>query len=180
VTATNLARTNRLPGLGCLFDGSLARLPVRLAQMKGGHWSLEIAREGADVAFSYLSEHQDAKKTESLVAEAGRKAALLPGDIGERSISERIAREAVDAFGSIDILVNNAAFQRSYDNFEDISDDEFEETYRVNVFAMVRLCKALLPQMKPGGTIINSSSMQSFGPSPILVGYLCVDEGSYC
>src|ERR1700740_291663 len=88
VTATNLARTNRLPGLGCLFDGSLARLPVRLAQMKGGHWSLEIAREGADVAFSYLSEHQDAKKTESLVAEAGRKAALLPGDIGERSISE--------------------------------------------------------------------------------------------
>ena len=133
--------------------------------------ALAFAREGADIAISYLSEHQDAKKTENLVAEAGRKAALFPGDISDRSISERIAREAVDAFGSIDILVNNAAFQRSYDNFEDISDEEFEETYQVNVFAMFRLCKALLPQMKPGGTIINTASIQSFDPTPTLIAY---------
>ncbi|HEX6566269.1 MAG TPA: SDR family oxidoreductase [Chthoniobacterales bacterium] len=133
--------------------------------------ALAFAREGADVAISYLSEHQDAKKTENLVTEAGRKAALLPGDISDRSVTERIAREAVDAFGSIDILVNNAAFQRSYDNFEDISEDEFEETYRVNVFAMFRLCKALLPQMGPGGTIINTGSIQSFDPTPTLIAY---------
>lgn len=133
--------------------------------------ALAFAREGADVAISYLSEHQDAKKTESLVTEAGRKAALLPGDIGDRSISERIAKEAIDAFGGIDILVNNAAFQRTYENFEDISDDEFEETYRVNVFAMFRLCKALLPQMRPGGAIINTGSIQSFDPTPTLIAY---------
>ena len=71
---------------------------------------------------------------------------MLPGDIGDLSVSKAVAEKAIDAFGAIDILVNNAAFQRTYENFEDISDDEFEETYRVNVFAMFRLCKALLPQ----------------------------------
>jgi len=133
--------------------------------------ALAFAREGADVAISYLSEDEDAKEPERLIIEAGRKAVLLPGDIGERSVSAAVARKAIDALGSIDILVNNAAFQRSYDNFEDISDDEFEETYRVNVFAMFRLCKALLPQMKPGGSIINTGSIQSFDPSASLIAY---------
>ncbi len=118
--------------------------------------ALAFAREGADVAISYLSEDRDAKETERLVTQAGRKAVLLPGDIGERFVPQAVARKAVDAFGTIDILVNNAAFQRSYERFEDISDDEFEETYRVNVFAMFRLCQALLPQMKEGGSIINT------------------------
>jgi NAD(P)-dependent dehydrogenase (short-subunit alcohol dehydrogenase family) len=133
--------------------------------------ALAFAREGADVAISYLSEDEDAQETERLIIEAGRKAVLLPGDIGERSVSAAVARKAIDALGSIDILVNNAAFQRSYDNFEDISDDEFEETYRVNVFAMFRLCKALLPQIKPGGSIINTGSIQSFDPSASLIAY---------
>jgi NAD(P)-dependent dehydrogenase (short-subunit alcohol dehydrogenase family) len=133
--------------------------------------ALAFAREGADVAISYLSEDEDAQETERLIIEAGRKAVLLPSDIGERSVSAAVARKAIDALGSIDILVNNAAFQRSYDNFEDISDDEFEETYRVNVFAMFRLCKALLPQMKPGGSIINTGSIQSFDPSASLIAY---------
>jgi NAD(P)-dependent dehydrogenase (short-subunit alcohol dehydrogenase family) len=133
--------------------------------------ALAFAREGADVAISYLSEDEDAQETERLIIEAGRKAVLLPGDIGERSVSAAVARKAIDALGSIDILVNNAAFQRRYDNFEDISDDEFEETYRVNVFAMFRLCKALLPQMKPGGSIINTGSIQSFDPSASLIAY---------
>ena len=133
--------------------------------------ALAFAREGADVAISYLSEDEDAQETERLIIEAGRKAVLLPGDIGERSVSAAVARKAIDALGSIDILVNNAAFQRSYDNFEDISDDEFEETYRVNIFAMFRLCKALLPQMKPGGSIINTGSIQSFDPSASLIAY---------
>jgi NAD(P)-dependent dehydrogenase (short-subunit alcohol dehydrogenase family) len=133
--------------------------------------ALAFAREGADVAISYLSEDEDAQETERLIIEAGRKAVLLPSDIGERSVSAAVARKAIDALGSIDILVNNAAFQRSYDNFEDISDDEFEETYRVNVFAMFRLCKALLPQMKPGGSISNTGSIQSFDPSASLIAY---------
>jgi NAD(P)-dependent dehydrogenase (short-subunit alcohol dehydrogenase family) len=133
--------------------------------------ALAFAREGADVAISYLSEEQDARETERLVREAGRKALLLPGDISEKPVTRTVARKALDTFGSIDILVNNAAFQRTYKNFDDISDDEFEETYRVNVFAMFRLCKALLPQMKAGGSIINTGSIQSFDPSATLIAY---------
>jgi NAD(P)-dependent dehydrogenase (short-subunit alcohol dehydrogenase family) len=95
----------------------------------------------------------------------------LSGDIGERPVSTAVARKAMDAFGNIDILVNNAAFQRSYDNLEDISDDEFEETYSVNIFAVFRLCKAVLPQMKAGGSIINTGSIQSFDPGANLIAY---------
>jgi hypothetical protein len=133
--------------------------------------ALAFAREGADVAISYLSEHEDAQETERLVTDAGRKALLLPGDIAERSVCATITERALDAFGQIDILVNNAAFQRTYERFEDISDDEFEETYRVNVFAMFRLCKAVLPRMRPGGSIINLGSIQSFDPSASLIAY---------
>jgi NAD(P)-dependent dehydrogenase (short-subunit alcohol dehydrogenase family) len=133
--------------------------------------ALAFAREGADVAISYLSEERDALETQRLVTEAGRKAVLLPGDIGERSVCESVAQQAIDALGTIDILVNNAAFQRTYEKFEDIPDDEFEEAYRVNVFAMFRLCKAILPQMKEGGSVINTGSIQSFDPSESLIAY---------
>jgi NAD(P)-dependent dehydrogenase (short-subunit alcohol dehydrogenase family) len=133
--------------------------------------ALAFAREGADVALSFLSEEEDAQETERLVLEAGRKAILLPGDIGEPSVPKAVAKQAVDSLGAIDILVNNAAFQRTYEKFEDISDAEFEETYRVNVFAVFRLCQAILPQMKAGGSIINTGSIQSFDPSPSLIAY---------
>ena len=133
--------------------------------------ALAFAREGADVAISYLSEEADARETERLVTEAGCKAVLLPGDIGETGVSESVARKALDAFGTIDLLVNNAAYQRTYEKFEDIPDEEFEETYRVNVFAMFRLCKAILPTMRKGGSIINTASIQSFDPSPNLIAY---------
>jgi NAD(P)-dependent dehydrogenase (short-subunit alcohol dehydrogenase family) len=133
--------------------------------------AIAFAREGADVAISYLSEEKDARETERLVTEAGRQAVLLPADIGEASGSKAVAQKAIEAFGTIDILVNNAAFQRTYEKFEDISDDEFEETYRVNIFAMFRLCKAILPQMKAGGSIINTGSIQSFDPSSNLIAY---------
>jgi NAD(P)-dependent dehydrogenase (short-subunit alcohol dehydrogenase family) len=155
--------TGQLKGLHALITGADSGIGRAVA--------LAFAREGADVAISYLSEHQDAKETEHLVTEAGRKAVLIPGDIAERSVTKEVAQKAIDAFGSIDILVNNAAFQRSYGNFEDISDEEFEETYRVNVFAMFRLCKAILPQMQPGGSIINAGSIQSFDPSENLIAY---------
>jgi NAD(P)-dependent dehydrogenase (short-subunit alcohol dehydrogenase family) len=155
--------TGRLKGRTALVTGADSGIGRAVA--------LAFAREGADVAISYLSEDRDAKETERLVTEAGRKAILLPGDIGERYVPQAVARKAVDAFGTVDILVNNAAFQRTYENFEDISDDEFEATYRVNVFAMFRLCKALLPQMKQGGSIINTGSIQSFDPSANLIAY---------
>ena len=155
--------TGRLDGRRALITGADSGIGRAVA--------LAFAREGADVAISYLSEETDARETERLVTEAGRKAVLLPGDIGESTVCEAVARKAMDAFGAIDILVNNAAFQRTYEKFEDIPDDEFEETYRVNVFAMFRLCKAILPQMKEGGSIINTASIQSFDPSPNLIAY---------
>jgi len=155
--------TGRLDGRRALITGADSGIGRAVA--------LAFAREGADVAISYLSEETDARETERLVTEAGREAVLLPGDIGESTVCEAVAWKAMDAFGTIDILVNNAAFQRTYEKFEDIPDDEFEETYRVNVFAMFRLCKALLPQMKEGGSIINTASIQSFDPSPNLIAY---------
>jgi NAD(P)-dependent dehydrogenase (short-subunit alcohol dehydrogenase family) len=155
--------TGRLKGRHALITGADSGIGRAVA--------LAFAREGADVAISYLSEETDAQETERLVTEAGCKAVLLPGDIGERRVSEAVARKAIEAFGIIDILVNNAAFQRTYEKFEDISDDEFEETYRVNVFAMFRICKAILPQMKEGGSIINTGSIQSFDPSANLIAY---------
>jgi NAD(P)-dependent dehydrogenase (short-subunit alcohol dehydrogenase family) len=155
--------TGRLKGRHALITGADSGIGRAVA--------LAFAREGSDVAISYLCEEKDALETERLVVEAGRKAVLLPGDIGERSVPESVARKAMEAFGSLDILVNNAAFQRTYERFEDIPEDEFEETYRVNVFAMFRLCKAILPQMKEGGAIINTGSIQSFDPSENLIAY---------
>jgi NAD(P)-dependent dehydrogenase (short-subunit alcohol dehydrogenase family) len=155
--------TGRLKGRNALITGGDSGIGRAVA--------LAFAREGADVAISYLSEDADARETERLVSEAGRKTVLLRGDIGERGMSEAIARKATDAFGTIDILVNNAALQRTYEKFEEIPDDEFEQTFRVNIFAMFRLCKALLPQMKKGGSIINTGSIQSFDPSPTLIAY---------
>ena len=155
--------TGRLEGRHALITGADSGIGRAVA--------IAFAREGADVAISYLSEETDARETERLVTEAGRRAVLLPGDIGQRTVVETVARKAIDALGSIDLLVNNAAFQRTYEKFEDIPDDEFEEAYRVNVFAMFRLCKVILPQMNESGSIINTASIQSFDPSPNLLAY---------
>jgi NAD(P)-dependent dehydrogenase (short-subunit alcohol dehydrogenase family) len=133
--------------------------------------AIAFAREGADVGISFLSETEDAKESARLVKEAGRTALMLPGDIADKKVCQKIAKTAVSELGGIDILVNNAAFQRSYDHINDISDEEFEETFRVNLFAPFRLAKALLPQMKAGGSIINSASIQSYDPSPNLIAY---------
>lgn len=133
--------------------------------------ALAFAREGADVAIGYHSEDEDAEETRRLVADAGRKAVLLRGDIGDPTECETVAETAIKALRGIDLLVNNAAYQRSYGALEDIPDEEFEEAFRVNVFAMFRLCKAILPQMPVGASIINTASIQSFDPSPGLVAY---------
>jgi NAD(P)-dependent dehydrogenase (short-subunit alcohol dehydrogenase family) len=133
--------------------------------------AIAFAREGADVGISFLSELEDAEETARLVKECRRTALLLPGNLADKKACQTIAHEAVMALGGIDILVNNSAFQRSYDQITNIPDDEFEETFRVNVFALFYLTKALLPQMKAGGAIINSASIQSYDPSPNLLAY---------
>jgi NAD(P)-dependent dehydrogenase (short-subunit alcohol dehydrogenase family) len=123
------------------------------------------------VGISFLSEVEDAKETARLVEGSGRTALLLPGDLAEKKLCETIAHNAVTNFGGIDILVNNSAFQRSYQEIAEIPDNEFEEAFRVNVFALFYLTKVLLPQMKAGSSIINSASIQSYDPSPNLSAY---------
>jgi NAD(P)-dependent dehydrogenase (short-subunit alcohol dehydrogenase family) len=133
--------------------------------------AIAFAREGASVAIQYLDEHEDARETARLVEEAGQEALLIPGNLSEKTVSEKIAEKTLSAFGGLDILVNNAAFQRTYDDFLSIPDEEFEETFRVNVFAMFWLSKLFLPKIPAGGSIINTASIQSFDPSENLIAY---------
>ena len=133
--------------------------------------AIAFAREGADVLISYLSEHDDAKETARWVEEAGRKAVLMPGDIGDPAHCRAIVRKAMDVFGRIDVLVNNAAFQRWRGSIEEIPDDEWDRTFQTNVTAMFHLCKAAVPHMQKGASIINTSSINSDMPKPQLLPY---------
>ena len=133
--------------------------------------ALAFAREGADVLISYLDEHDDAKETARLVEEAGRRAILVPGDIADRAHCRAIIDQAVAEFGRIDVLVNNAAFQMSHDSLDEIPDDEWDYTFKVNITAMFHLCKAAVKHMAPGSAIINTTSINSDNPKPTLLPY---------
>jgi len=133
--------------------------------------AIAYAREGADVLISYLSEDQDAKDTAHLVEQAGQTAVLVPGDVSRPQHCRDIIARAVDAFGKVDILVNNAAYQMNRESLEEISDEEWDYTFQTNISAMFHLCKAAVPHMAPGSTIIGSSSVNSDNPSPPLAPY---------
>ncbi|HEV7869143.1 MAG TPA: SDR family oxidoreductase [Chthoniobacteraceae bacterium] len=133
--------------------------------------AIAFAREGADVLISYLSEHEDAQETVRLVQAAGRNALSISGDIGMEGHCKELVARCIKELGAVDILVNNAAFQRVHEKIEDWSAEEFDRTYRTNVYAMFHLCRAALPQMKPGGTIINVASIQAYDPTPQLLAY---------
>lgn len=133
--------------------------------------AIAFAREGADVAISYLDEHEDAKETARWVEEAGRQCILLPGDLANKAHCSAIVNDTVEKFGRIDVLVNNAAFQMTHETFEDISDEEWVKTFDINITAMFRICKAALASMPSGSSIINTSSVNSDSPSPTLLAY---------
>jgi NAD(P)-dependent dehydrogenase (short-subunit alcohol dehydrogenase family) len=133
--------------------------------------ALAFAREGADVLVSYLNEEEDAQETRRLVEEAGRKAVLVPGDISDASHCRAIVDRAVREFGRIDILVNNAAHQASFQSIEEISDEEWDITFRTNIHAMFYLTKAAVPHMPEGSAIINTTSVNADTPSPQLLAY---------
>jgi NAD(P)-dependent dehydrogenase (short-subunit alcohol dehydrogenase family) len=133
--------------------------------------AIAFAREGADVLISYLSEHADARDTAELVTAAGREAVLVPGDIAELRQCQAIADTAAQKFGRIDILVNNAAYQMTHETIEEITDEEWTRTFDINITAMFRLTKACLPHMGSGGSIINTSSVNSDMPRPTLLPY---------
>ena len=133
--------------------------------------AIAFAREGADLVISYLNEDDDAAETKRLVEETNRKIVLVPGDIQDAKHCRAIIDKAVSELGGIDILVNNAAHQASFKNIEDISDEEWELTFRVNVHAMFYLTKAAIPHMSEGGAIINTASINSDAPNPTLLAY---------
>jgi len=133
--------------------------------------AIAFAREGADVAIAYLNEHEDAQETARWVEDAGRQTLLLPGDIAQKVQCQALVDKTVERFGRIDILVNNAAFQMTHENLEDIPDEEWVMTFDVNITAMFRICQAALKHMKPGSSIINTSSVNSDMPKPTLLAY---------
>ena len=158
------------------YAGS-GRLTDKVALITGGDSgigravAIAFAREGADVVISYLNEDKDAQETARLVTEAGRKAVLLPGDICSAEHCKSLIQKTLDEFGRIDILVNNAAHQATFNDIADISHEEWELTFQTNVHAMFYLSKGAIAHMKPGATIINTASINSTDPSPTLLAY---------
>jgi NAD(P)-dependent dehydrogenase (short-subunit alcohol dehydrogenase family) len=158
------------------YKGS-GRLSGKTAVITGGDSgigravAIAFAREGADILVSYLNEEDDAQETRRLVEDAGRKCVLMPGDISEAAHCRAIADRAGRELGRIDILVNNAAHQKSFDTIEEIPDEEWDLTFRTNIHAMFYLTKAALPHMKAGGSIINTTSVNADTPSPQLLAY---------
>ena len=153
------------------------RLHGRVALITGGDSgigravALAFAREGADVLISYLNEDSDAEETARVVREAGRNAVLAPGDISAEAHCQSLIARALSELGTLDILVNNAAYQMTREGIAQIPDGEWEHTFRTNVFAMYYLCKAAWPHLQPGSAIINTASIQAYQPSPTLLPY---------
>ncbi len=133
--------------------------------------AIAFAKEGADVAVVYLEEHKDAKETECLVEEHGRKCLLIDGDVGDEKFCRKAIDQTVDEFGKIDILVNNAAEQHPQESIEKISETQIEKTFRTNIFAMFFLTKAAMKYFKKGSVIINTASVTAYKGSPHLLDY---------
>ena len=133
--------------------------------------AIAFAREGADVLIGYLEEHEDAQETARWVEQAGRKAVLMAGDIADPAHCKKLVARAVEEFGRLDILVNNAAYQMTYHSLDEISEAEWDKTFRTNIYSMFYLAKAAVPHMKPGSAIVNTSSINAKSPNPTLLAY---------
>lgn len=155
--------SGRLEGLKAIITGADSGIGRAVA--------LAYAREGADVLISYLSEHEEAEETRRLVEAEGRRAVVVPGDIQHAEHCRAIVDRAVAELGGVDILVNNAAHQMTFEELTEIPEEEWELTFRVNIHAMFYLAKAAVPHMKPGSSIINTTSINADKPSPQLLAY---------
>jgi NAD(P)-dependent dehydrogenase (short-subunit alcohol dehydrogenase family) len=155
--------TGRLSGKVALITGADSGIGKAVA--------IAFAREGADVAISYLDEHEDAEDTAKWVREAGREALLLPGDLRDPAYCREIVASTVSTLGHLEVLVSNAAFQMSHPEITDIPDEEWDRTISTNISAYFHLVKAAIPHLKPGASIIATSSVQSDQPSYQLLPY---------
>jgi NAD(P)-dependent dehydrogenase (short-subunit alcohol dehydrogenase family) len=133
--------------------------------------AIAFAKEGANVAILYLSEHDDAKETKHLVESLGRRAVTIAGDIGDEAFCQQAVQQTVDEFGKLDILVNNAAEQHPKKSIEEISKEQLERTFRTNIFSMFFLTKAALKHLKEGSAIINTTSVTAYKGSAELLDY---------
>jgi NAD(P)-dependent dehydrogenase (short-subunit alcohol dehydrogenase family) len=166
------------PDYGYETYRGFGRLEGKAAVITGGDSgigravALAFAREGADVLISYLEEEEsDANETAQVVEEAGKKAVKVPGDISEEAHCQRVIETAVEEFGKVDVLVNNAAYQMTFNSLTETPSELIEHAFKTNIIAMFYLCKAAIPHMPEGGSIINVSSIQAYQPSPPLLPY---------
>jgi len=156
--------TGRLAGRKALITGGDSGI--------GRAAAIAFAREGADVAINYLpAEESDAQEVVTLIRAAGRKAVALPGDITSETFCTQLVEQAVKELGGLDILVNNAGKQQFQENIADLTTEQFDLTFRTNVYAMFWITKAAMPHLKPGASIINTSSIQARKPSKNLLDY---------
>lgn len=156
--------TGRLTGRKAIVTGADSGIGRAVA--------IAFAREGADVVLSYMpEEEEDAKQVLKLVQEAGRTAIAIPGDLKDEEYCEQLVDTAVKQLGGIDILANVAGKQQFVPDIVDLTTKHFDDTFKTNVYAMFWLCKAAVKHMQPGSTIINTSSIQAYNPSPILLDY---------
>jgi NAD(P)-dependent dehydrogenase (short-subunit alcohol dehydrogenase family) len=158
------------------YKGS-GRLQGKVSLITGGDSgigravAIAFAREGADVVIAYLDEHEDAAETARWVEDAGRRALVISGDITDAKHCASLIARTVHEFGKIDILVNNAAMQRTHGEIDEISDEEWDKTFRTNIYAIFYLCRAALKHMVTGGSIVNASSINEDNPNPSLLAY---------
>jgi NAD(P)-dependent dehydrogenase (short-subunit alcohol dehydrogenase family) len=168
---------NPVPDCGENSYVGSGRLAGRRAVITGGDSgigravAIAFAREGADVLIAYLSEDEDAQEVAQLVRDAGHTCVLMGGDLSDPAHCRAVIDRAVAEFGDIDVLVSNAAHQMTHKTLEEISDEEWDYTFRLNIGAYFHLVKAALPHMGPGASVIGSSSVNSDMPSPTLAPY---------
>ncbi|HCI78657.1 MAG TPA: SDR family NAD(P)-dependent oxidoreductase [Ktedonobacter sp.] len=156
--------TGRLTGRKAIITGADSGIGRAVA--------IAFAREGADIVLSYMSpEEPDAQEVVKLIQEAGRKAIPVPGDVKDEAYCQELVTKAVQQLGGLDILVNVAGKQQEVEDIENLSTQQFDETFKTNVYAMFWMCKAALKHMPAGGTIINTASVEAYKPSPILLDY---------
>ncbi|GEK57566.1 NAD(P)-dependent oxidoreductase [Marinococcus halophilus] len=160
---TDYQGTGKLKGKAALITGGDSGI--------GRSVALLYAKEGANVAISYLDEHEDAEETKRMVEAEGGKCLLLPGDIKEESHCINLVKQTAEEFGGLNILVNNAAIQHVHENVEDIPSDEFEDVFRTNFFSQFYLTKAAMDYLTEGDSIISTSSINAFRGNPILMDY---------
>lgn len=161
---TSYRGTGRLKGRKAVVTGADSGI--------GRAAAIAYAREGADVVLSYLPEEEsDAKEVVKLIEEAGQKAVAIPGDLKDEAYCVKLIESAVKELGGIDILANVAGKQQYVEQIEELTTEQFDATFKTNVYSMFWLCKAAVKHMKPGSSIINTSSIQAYKPSPILLDY---------